>query len=55
MAVRIYEWFHEHFEAYADCRPIFPRKMISDAGFEIREVCLSSMWGLPVEIVLAGK
>lgn len=55
LAVRIYEWFHEHFEAYADCRPIFPRQMLLDAGFVVQDAANLSMWGLPVEIVLAQK
>jgi demethylmenaquinone methyltransferase/2-methoxy-6-polyprenyl-1,4-benzoquinol methylase len=55
MAVRIYEWFHEHTPNYADCRPIFARQSIEQAGFVIRDVSISSMWGLPVEIVLGVK
>ena len=54
-AVRIYEWFHEHTPNYADCRPIFARQSIEQEGFTIQDVSLSSMWGLPVEIVLAAK
>jgi demethylmenaquinone methyltransferase/2-methoxy-6-polyprenyl-1,4-benzoquinol methylase len=55
MAVRIYEWFHEHMPDYADCRPIFARQALEQSGFEIQDVSLSSMWGLPVEIVLGRK
>lgn len=54
-AVRIYEWFHEKMPNYADCRPIFARQAIEGSGFEIRDVSVSSMWGLPVEIVLGRK
>ena len=53
--VRIYEWFHEHMPDYADCRPIFARQAMEESGFEIEDVSLSSMWGLPVEIVLGKK
>lgn len=53
--VRIYEWFHEHMSDYADCRPIFARQAMEESGFEIEDVSLSSMWGLPVEIVLGKK
>ena len=54
-AVRIYEWFHEHMPDYADCRPIFARQALEQAGFIIQDVSVSSMWGLPVEIVLGTK
>ena len=55
MAVRMYEWFHEHMPDYADCRPIFAQQALEQSGFVIRDVSLSSMWGLPVEIVLGKK
>jgi len=55
MAVRIYEWFHEHMPNYADCRPIFARQALEQNGFTIRDVSVSSMWGLPVEIVLGQR
>jgi demethylmenaquinone methyltransferase/2-methoxy-6-polyprenyl-1,4-benzoquinol methylase len=40
---------------YADCRPIFARQALEQNGFAIQDVSLSSMWGLPVEIVLGKK
>lgn len=55
MAVRMYEWFHEKMPNYADCRPIFARQSIEQSGFAIQDVSVSSMWGLPVEIVLGRK
>lgn len=55
LAVRIYEWFHERMPNYADCRPIFARQALEQSGFAIRDVRVSSMWGLPVEIVLGVK
>ncbi len=55
MAVRIYEWFHEHLPDYADCRPIFARQALEQSGFTIQDASDSSMWGLPVEIVLGRK
>jgi demethylmenaquinone methyltransferase/2-methoxy-6-polyprenyl-1,4-benzoquinol methylase len=55
MAVRIYEWFHEHMPNYADCRPIFARQALEQNGFVILDISVSSMWGLPVEIVLGKR
>ena len=55
LAVRMYEWFHEHMPDYADCRPIFARQALEQSGFVVRDVSTSSMWGLPVEIVLGKK
>lgn len=55
MAVRIYEWFHEHMPEYADCRPIFSRQSLEQNGFAVQNVSICSMWGLPVEIVLGKK
>ncbi len=55
LAVRMYEWFHEHMPNYADCRPIFARQAMEQARFHIQDVSVSSMWGLPVEIVLGRK
>jgi ubiquinone/menaquinone biosynthesis C-methylase UbiE len=55
IAVRLYEWFHEHMPDYADCRPIFARQALEQNGFMILDGSASSMWGLPVEIVLGRK
>ena len=55
VAVRMYEWFHEKMPNYADCRPIFARQAMEQNGFDIQDVSISSMWGLPVEIVLGKK
>lgn len=55
MVVRLYEWFHDHMPDYADCRPIFARQALEQNGFVIEDVSVSSMWGLPVEIILGRK
>jgi ubiquinone/menaquinone biosynthesis C-methylase UbiE len=48
----VFEWTHRHFPKFVDCRPIYVRKALEDAGFKIRKALRKRMW-IPVEIVLA--
>jgi ubiquinone/menaquinone biosynthesis C-methylase UbiE len=54
-AVRLYEWFHQRMPVAVDCRPIYAQNALTGAGFDICNVTTLSMWGLPVEIILARR
>jgi demethylmenaquinone methyltransferase/2-methoxy-6-polyprenyl-1,4-benzoquinol methylase len=54
LIMKAYEWTHRHFPNLMDCRPIYVRRALEAAGFEIREASIEHMW-VPVEIVLAVK
>jgi ubiquinone/menaquinone biosynthesis C-methylase UbiE len=53
-AVEAYEWMHQQFPSVLDCRPIFVRRALEDAGFSIRDATIANMW-VPVETVVATK
>ncbi len=48
----LYELFHDYFPTYADCRPIFVRRLLVEQGFQVSDGRYVSMFGLPVEILL---
>lgn len=52
---KFYEWLHQKFPRYVDCRPIFLRQAVAAAGFHIAEAAEISFWGLVGEAVLAKK
>jgi ubiquinone/menaquinone biosynthesis C-methylase UbiE len=52
--VKVFEWTHEHISQFLDCRPIYVRRALEEAGFTIRKAATKRMW-IPVEIVLGIK
>lgn len=55
LVVRLYEWLHDKFTKYVDCRPIYVQKALEEAGFQIVNLTEMSLFGLPVDIVLAKR
>jgi demethylmenaquinone methyltransferase/2-methoxy-6-polyprenyl-1,4-benzoquinol methylase len=55
LMVRMYEWFHEKFTKFVDCRPIYVCQSLEEAGFINSKVEEMVMFGLPVDIVLVQK
>ena len=54
VVIKAYEWTHKHVPNLMDCRPIYVRRAIEAAGFDVKETDIEHMW-VPVEIVLAVK
>jgi len=52
--VNVFEWTHKHFPKFLDCRPIYVRRALEEAGFIIRKALIKHMW-IPVEIILGVK
>ena len=51
--VRLYEWLHNKWPEYADCRPIFLEEALTNVGYIITTKETARLFGLPVEIVTA--
>ena len=52
-AVELYERLHRAFPAALDCRPIYVREAVQEAGYRVLDATEMAMWGLGVEIVVA--
>lgn len=49
------KWAHDKFTKYVDCRPIYVQEALETAGFKTVDLTEMMMFGLPVDIVLAGR
>lgn len=52
---RLYVWAHRRAPRLVDCRPIPVERTLRRHGFTVAAAELRSLWGLPVEIVLATR
>ena len=52
--ISVFEWGHKHFPNILDCRPIFVRAALEQAGFRIQK-SLKKHMRIPVEITLGIK
>jgi demethylmenaquinone methyltransferase/2-methoxy-6-polyprenyl-1,4-benzoquinol methylase len=52
---RLYAWAHRRAPRLVDCRPIPVERSLRRRGFTVVTADLRSMWGMPVEIVLATR
>ena len=52
--IGVFEWTHQHFPNFLDCRPIYVREALEKASFKIQKALKKHMW-IPVEIVLGVK
>jgi ubiquinone/menaquinone biosynthesis C-methylase UbiE len=55
LAVRLYEWVHNRWPKYVDCRPIYTESAIQTAGFKIHLRKTARLVILPVETVIGVK
>jgi demethylmenaquinone methyltransferase/2-methoxy-6-polyprenyl-1,4-benzoquinol methylase len=53
--LRLYEWIHQKFPQYVDCRPIYLEQSIKDAGFKIEHRKNVKLFGLPGAVVIGIK
>ncbi len=52
---QLYAWAHTRFPETIDCRPIFVHQWLEDTSFSVIDASDESVWGLPVQIVLARR
>jgi ubiquinone/menaquinone biosynthesis C-methylase UbiE len=55
LMMRMYRWSMRQFPQVVDCRPIRLATILNEAGFELLQNQLLSLWGLPVRLILVNK
>jgi len=55
LAINLYEWVHNKWPNYIDCRPIYLAGSVQIAGFKITLRSIKKLVILPVEIVIAFR
>ena len=53
--LRLYEWGHRRWPTLLDCRPIYPRRSLEEAGFDVVVCEEARAFGFPTEIVVGHK
>ena len=53
LTYHLYKWGHERFPAVLDCRPIQASEILQVSGFSLKESQIKTLWGLPVDILVA--
>lgn len=53
--VRIYEWLHNRFPKYLNCRPIYLQDLVQEAGYEVKEMDEVMVAGLCPMRILVSK
>ena len=53
LMIKLYQWAHQKWPAYIDCRPIDARSELEQAAFHIEQLVQMSLYGLPVDLILA--
>ena len=51
--LRLYEWMHNKWPKYVDCRPIYVEQSLREAGYTVKSKEKVRLFRLPVEIVVA--
>jgi demethylmenaquinone methyltransferase/2-methoxy-6-polyprenyl-1,4-benzoquinol methylase len=51
--LRLYEWIHNKWPKYVDCRPIYVAQSLGEAGYTVESIEKVRLFRLPGEIAVA--